>query len=146
MAKSGSRFAIVVVVVVIAAAAAMKLFGGGVAPVPAAFANGLSIEQAIERSTTTGRPVLVLMTADWCGPCQRFKRGPLSEPAVAQYIGGHFEPVYVDIEKDGELAGRLGVESIPAMRILRPGRSPAALNDYADAESVMRWFAESTAP
>ncbi|MCC6679027.1 MAG: thioredoxin family protein [Phycisphaerales bacterium] len=141
MAKSGGRLAMsVVIVAVVGAAVAMKFLGGGVAPVPAVFAARLSLEQAIERSTASGKPVMVLATADWCGPCQRFKRGPLSDPVVARYIGEHFEAVYMDVDEQGELASKLGVESIPAVRILRPGRAPAALDGYAEKDQLMKWL------
>lgn len=138
--KSGGRFLVILILVIVAAVLAVKLLGGGVAPVPSAFASGLTLEQAIERSTGSGKAVLVLATADWCGPCQRFKRGPLSEAAVAEYIGENFEPVYLDVDQQGALASKLEVESVPALRVLQPGRSPARLDGYAETDRLIDWL------
>jgi hypothetical protein len=40
------------------------LGGGGVAPVPAAFESGLSLDEAISQGTASGRPVIAFATAD----------------------------------------------------------------------------------
>lgn len=140
MDRSARRFALMVVILVAVGIVVMKMGGGGVAAVPPAFATGLTLEQAIERSTTSGRPVVVFATADWCGPCQQFKRGPLNDAEVAGYIGDHFEAVYLDVDRESELASRLGVESVPAMRILRPGQPPAELEGYTDKDRLMGWL------
>lgn len=142
MAKAGGRFWLAAAGVIVAAAIGFKLLGGGVAPVPGAFDSGLTIQQAIERSTDSGKPVIVLATADWCGPCQRYKRGPMSDEAVAALIRERFEPVYLDVDEQGELAGKLGVESVPAVRVLRPGRPAASLDGYTETESLLRWLKE----
>src|SRR5262245_19698056 len=132
MRGSGKKIVVGLGAAVIAAFLLLRFVGGGVAPIPAPFSDGVTIQQGIERSTQSGKPVLVLATADWCGPCQRFKRGPMSDPRVAALVQDRFEPVYLDVDKQRELASKLEIESIPALRVLRPGQPMAKLDEYAD--------------
>ncbi|MCU0795323.1 MAG: thioredoxin family protein [Akkermansiaceae bacterium] len=61
-----------------------------------------------------GRVVLVDFTATWCGPCRML--GPRLE-AIAQKHGGRVLLGKVDIDRNGELARRMGVGGIPDVRI-----------------------------
>lgn len=135
--------AVLVAVLVIGGIVFRLAGGGGVAPVPTAFANGMTVEQAIARGTQSGKLVLIYATADWCGPCQRFKKGPLSDSKVAAFITEHFEPVYLDVDHHQDLAAKLEIETIPAMRVLRPGKPPVQLNEYMEADRLVAWL-EST--
>lgn len=135
--------AVLVAVLVVGGVAFRFAGGGGAAPIPAAFANGMTVEQAISRGTESGKPVLIYATADWCGPCQRFKKGPLSDAKVASFITQNFEAVYLDVDHHPDLASKLEVETIPAMRVLRPGKPPVKLNEYMEADRLVAWL-EST--
>lgn len=140
MRASGKKIVLALGVAVIGFFLLFRLAGGGVAPVPESFAGGLTIQQGIERGAQSGKPVLVLATADWCGPCQRFKRGPMSDPKVAAIVKDRFEPVYLDVDRQRELAAKLEIESVPALRVLRPGQPIAKLDEYAEATQVVRWL------
>lgn len=89
------------------------------ADTPALFAQNLTLPEASQKSAATGKPVLVYATAAWCGPCQSFKRGALSDPEVEKIIVERTLPVYLDIDKESDAAGRLGIMSIPRMIVLR---------------------------
>lgn len=64
-------------------------------------------------------PVLVDFWAEWCGPCKAI--GPAIDQLAAEYQG-RAKIVKVDVDKEGELAGRYGVMSIPALILFKGGK------------------------
>lgn len=117
-----------------------RLSGLGPAPVPKVFAEGLTLDGAIERGRTEKKPVFVFATADWCGPCQVMKRTVLSEPSVAEQIARDFVPAYVDLDKTTGAAERLRVISIPATLILWDGKQVARMEAVVPHDSYQKWL------
>lgn len=68
---------------------------------------------------TPGKVVVVDFYADWCPPCRAL--GPRLEAAVAGF-DSKVVLGKVDVDKQGALAQRHGVRSIPDVRIFRDGR------------------------
>jgi len=58
------------------------------------------------------QPVLVDFWAPWCGPCKQLT--PIIESAV-QAAGGKVKLVKMNIDEHPQIAGQLGVQSIPAV-------------------------------
>ena len=64
------------------------------------------------------KPVVIDFYADWCGPCKAFA------PQLAKFkreMGDRVRVVKIDVDKNQELAGKLGVQSIPTVMIYRGG-------------------------
>ncbi len=116
------------------------------APLPPVFADRLTIRQAAARSAETGRPVLVFATADWCGPCQQFKRTTLVEERVEAMINERFVPVYLNVDLEQDAAASLGIRSIPASIVLRADQPAARLEGAVGAEQYLAWLNASLAP
>jgi putative thioredoxin len=57
-------------------------------------------------------PVLVDFWAEWCGPCKQL--GPIIEKVV-RAAKGAVRLVKMDIDKHPQIAGQLGIQSIPAV-------------------------------
>ena len=84
---------------------------------------GAANAAAVKETTTAGftadviaesmrQPVLVDFWAPWCGPCKQL--APILEKVVKS-AGGKVKLVKMNIDEHPQIAGRLGVRSIPAV-------------------------------
>ncbi len=64
-------------------------------------------------------PVLVDFWAVWCGPCRRVAP---EVDAVAEQLNGKAKVFKVNVDEENELAGRYGIQSIPALLIFKGGQ------------------------
>ncbi len=121
--RGWSKADLVFLLVIVASIVAIVMVKGNrsPAPLPEVFAEKISLSEASQQSAETGKPVLVFATASWCGPCQAFKRGTLSDPAVADAIKTSAIPVYLDIDENPEAASMFGIRSIPTLLFLKNG-------------------------
>ncbi|RMH28411.1 MAG: hypothetical protein D6693_03925 [Planctomycetota bacterium] len=92
-----------------------------VSPIPEAFASALPYEAALEAARQADRPVVAVVTADFCPTCQAYKRNGLRDPRVADWVRGHATPVYLEWERDADTIQRLGVGGFPATVLIDPG-------------------------
>ncbi|MEM9065762.1 MAG: thioredoxin family protein [Planctomycetota bacterium] len=121
-----------------------RLFAGGAAETPDYFGQYSTLSAGFEEAQRSQRPVLALATADWCGPCQSFKRGALSSPEVADFVGSNTIPVYIDVT-DGNSpdAQSLGVQSIPAVYVITPEGQVIAETGGAMSEGAFLAWAQA---
>ena len=106
--------------------------GGGVKDVTAQ-----SFRQDV-LTASVKQPVLVDFWAPWCGPCKQL--GPVLEKAVAA-SGGKVQLVKMNIDEHPQIAGQLGIQSIPAVIAFQKGQP---VDGFVGAlpESQVRQFIE----
>jgi thioredoxin 2 len=96
-------------------------------------------EEVAGRSTL---PVLVDLWAPWCGPCR------VVEPGVEQAassLAGRLKVVKVNVDQAPRTAGRLGVQGIPTLLLLRDGREVARQVGAVPPPALLRWAEEAIA-
>ncbi|MBX9741174.1 MAG: thioredoxin [Beijerinckiaceae bacterium] len=87
---------------------------------------------------STRQPVLVDFWAPWCGPCKQMT--PIIE-RVVNAAGGKVKLVKMNIDEHPQVAGQLGIKSIPAVVAFQNGR-PADGFVGALPESQIKGFIE----
>jgi thiol:disulfide interchange protein len=100
-------------------------------------------EQAIAQSRATGKPALVLFTADWCPSCRQFESEVLSRSDVRERLERDYTLVTVDLTERGgpnsARAASYGVQSIPTLiRYGATGKEVARSNGMP-AEALLNW-------
>jgi thiol:disulfide interchange protein len=104
-----------------------------------------SYNQAVIESNETGKPLLVLFTADWCGPCKQMKAWVFSDTGIAEAIEDNFVPVRVDLSHEGlpdqHLADRYGVQAIPTILTLTSAGRPISMSaGYLSKDQLLAWL------
>jgi thioredoxin 1 len=112
--------------------------------------------ETFEETVMADGITLVDFWAEWCGPCKMF--GPIFEKASEANTDIRFAKV--DTENNQELAGGMGIQSIPTIMAFRdgvmlfsqPGAMPAASLDQlidairkVDMDDVRKQIAEAEA-
>lgn len=112
----------------------------GTAPAPVKdITTAQFMQEVIEASKM--QPVLVDFWAPWCGPCRQL--GPVIEKVVAESRGA-VVLVKMNIDDHPEIAGRMNIQSIPAVVAFVDGQPKSAFMG-AKPESEIRKFIEALA-
>lgn len=143
--KSALPALALIVAAIVGVMIVQRFFSGGVAPTPAYFDTSRTLDDALERSKSSGKPVFALVTADWCPPCQSLKRGALVDGRVASLIESSTEPVYITDRQPRDVE-RLGVRAFPTSVIIRDGEVVASLRGAASTGAYLEWLENALTP
>lgn len=75
---------------------------------------------AREASLATGKPMVVVVGAEWCRFCKKLEAETLADPIMAGYVAENFVAVHLDFDANKPAAKALEIESIPATIVLSP--------------------------
>lgn len=141
MMKSTSTFLVLGVVVVTLGA---LVLGAARKPItPRIFEEGLTYEQATERATREKKPVFAVFSATWCGPCQVYKKGALSDPRVEAFVKEKMIPAYIDVDEQRAAAEKFSVSSIPATAVIKNGERVQGSIGLLSADELLKFLDEA---
>jgi thioredoxin 1 len=82
-------------------------------------------------------PVLIDFWASWCGPCRMI--APFLEELAGEYAG-KIKVGKVNVDEEGDLAGRHGVVSIPTLIVYQGGRIVSQKTGAAPKQAIEGLF------
>lgn len=101
---------------------------------------------AYERAQKGDRPLLVLVTADWCPPCQRMKTTTIPELLTREAFKD-FHYATVDYDREAELAQQLiGNRGVPQLLMFEKKEGKWVrryMTGYKTADTVQAFMAQA---
>ena len=82
-------------------------------------------------------PVVVDFWAEWCGPCKMI--GPSLEE-IGRDMHGKVKIVKLNIDENPEVAGKLGIRSIPTLMLFKDGKLSAQKVGAAPKGELVKWI------
>lgn len=117
----------------------------GTEPPKAAIAWRENFDAALAEVRSSDKPMLLVFSASWCGPCNTMKRDVWSDPKVGDSVTAGFVPVHIDVDdaQHAEVTDRYQVRSIPAIYVLDAGGQTLARESYMSRSEALA-FLDST--
>ena len=101
-------------------------------------------EAAIAQSRTSGKPALVLFTADWCPACKQFESEALTQNDVKKYLRENYTLITVDLsDRNGPNNSRArdyGVRIIPTLILYDKSSNEVARGFDMPADALLLWL------
>lgn len=86
--------------------------------------------QEVEQAT---RPVVIDVSATWCGPCQQMK--PVFEQ-LAKELGHAYNFLELNVDESHELAIKFNVSSVPTFIFIKQGTITGTERGYMPADEL----------
>jgi thiol:disulfide interchange protein DsbD len=102
-------------------------------------------DRGLDTSKKTGKPLVVLFTADWCPACQELKKDALSRTDVSDALKADFTPVKVDLtdqhSENGRIAQTFGVSGIPTIIMFdTKGQQVDRVSGVVPGDNLLQWL------
>ncbi|MBI1866890.1 MAG: thioredoxin [Methylocystis sp.] len=85
----------------------------------------------------SAEPVVVDFWAEWCGPCRAIAA---SLEEIAAEMKGKVKVVKLNIDENPNVAGKLGIRSIPTLILFKDGQAAAQKVGAAPKGELARWI------
>ncbi len=82
-------------------------------------------------------PVVVDFWAEWCGPCRMV--GPILDE-VSSELGDKIRIVKLNVDENPEVAGKLGIMSIPTLLLYKDGQIASRQVGAAPKAKLVQWI------
>ncbi len=82
-----------------------------------------SYKEATEESIRDGKPILVRVTAVWCGPCRQMKQLTFADSRVVDIVQAGFVPLMIDADENPEMVTKFHVEAFPTTIVIAPDQT-----------------------
>lgn len=141
--KSSLLKQLVVGLLLVGVFTAFVVYNGRTAPTPDVFLENISLVEAMDIGTADDKPVFAVVTADWCPPCQSFKRGALADERVQQWLDANAVAVMVDATNNIPRNDALLLNdprSIPMTAMFRGGQMVDAFTGPMSADRLLDWL------
>lgn len=101
-----------------------------------------NLATALAKARQTGKPVLVDVYADWCGPCQKLAAS-FRDPRVSGLLQKGFVAVKVDADADAATTRKYKVSGLPTLLVLSPdGKELARVSGNRSPAELMAWLGQ----
>lgn len=94
----------------------------------------LATSEFEEKVLQSDVPVLVDFWAEWCGPCRAI--APSIEQ-IAQEYAGKVKVFKVDVDREGDLAMKFNVMSIPTLLVFKGGQKVGQMIGGAPKQKII---------
>lgn len=120
----------------------------GTEPPKGAIAWRDDFDAALAEAGSSDKPVLLVFSATWCGPCNNMKRNVWSDDEVGKSVAARFVPVHIDVDdpQPAEIANRYSVRTIPAIFVLDADGEVLARGSYMSRSETLAFLAETGKP
>ncbi len=100
------------------------------------------LDAGVDAADASGKPMLVLYTADWCPPCRELKRNVLSDPHIDAFLRQNYVRVKMDLTNrhgpNARTASEYGITGIPT--VILYDRRGMEINRVTGGGALTQWL------
>lgn len=94
-------------------------------------------DSAFDEAESSGKPVLLAISAVWCHWCHVMDSTTYSNPAVVDAVNSGFVPVRVDSDRNPDINTRYNMGGWPTLAFLTPGRDVITGATYVPPDQML---------